>query len=248
MPLPASGPLTLSQIRNEFGGTNPVSMSGYYRGGAFVPVGTTGNNGVIPTSGTLAMSKFRGSSEINPGWLVQASAGSIANQVAGGLATQPAFFPARYVGSPQPVYSEALTGPFGNAGYVVRANEWFSFGISEAGLVPSEFTFDFWLKANATAVENGMSPAFTNSAWLFFAAFTWEHWAFTRTGGGLVKMFRNGVLQRSDIGVEYPDAVGIYGFAYDGYSGGDTVYFDELRYVKNYCQWNSNFTPPTAPY
>lgn len=37
MPLPTSGALSMSQIRDEFGGTNPVSLSQYYRGGALVP-------------------------------------------------------------------------------------------------------------------------------------------------------------------------------------------------------------------
>lgn len=37
MALPTSGPLSMSQIRTEFGGSNPVSLSQYYRGGALVP-------------------------------------------------------------------------------------------------------------------------------------------------------------------------------------------------------------------
>jgi len=56
MALPASGPLSLSQIQGEFGGSNPISMSEYYRGGAFV----TNNNTSVPTSGTIAVSNFYG--------------------------------------------------------------------------------------------------------------------------------------------------------------------------------------------
>jgi len=37
MPLPSSGALSMSQIRNEFGGSNPVSLSQYYRDGGLVP-------------------------------------------------------------------------------------------------------------------------------------------------------------------------------------------------------------------
>jgi hypothetical protein len=56
MALPASGPLSLSQIQGEFGGSNPISMSEYYRGGGLV---TTNNTGV-PTSGTIRISNFYG--------------------------------------------------------------------------------------------------------------------------------------------------------------------------------------------
>jgi len=54
MALPPSGPLSLSQIQTEFGGSNPISMSEYYRGGPFV----TTNNTNVPTSGTIAISNF----------------------------------------------------------------------------------------------------------------------------------------------------------------------------------------------
>lgn len=56
MALPLSGPLSLSQIQTEFGGTNPISMSEYYRGGPFV---TTNNTGV-PTSGAISIGNFYG--------------------------------------------------------------------------------------------------------------------------------------------------------------------------------------------
>ena len=54
MALPSSGPLSLSQIQTEFGGSNPISMSEYYRGGAYV----TTNNTNVPTSGTIKISDF----------------------------------------------------------------------------------------------------------------------------------------------------------------------------------------------
>lgn len=31
MPLPTTGPLKFSDIQTEFGGTNPISMSEYYK-------------------------------------------------------------------------------------------------------------------------------------------------------------------------------------------------------------------------
>lgn len=56
MALPSSGTISLSDIQTEFGGTNPISMSEYYRGGSFV----TDNNTDIPTSGTIAFDDFYG--------------------------------------------------------------------------------------------------------------------------------------------------------------------------------------------
>ena len=37
MTLQTSGAISLSQVQSEFGGSNPISMSEYYRGGAYVP-------------------------------------------------------------------------------------------------------------------------------------------------------------------------------------------------------------------
>jgi hypothetical protein len=46
MTLPAAyNPIGLLQTQGEFGGTNPIAMSEYYRGGAY----TTNNNTTVPT-------------------------------------------------------------------------------------------------------------------------------------------------------------------------------------------------------
>ncbi len=37
MPLQTTGAISLSDVQSEFGGSNPISMSEYYRGGANVP-------------------------------------------------------------------------------------------------------------------------------------------------------------------------------------------------------------------
>jgi hypothetical protein len=42
MAIPASGPLSLTDIQTEFGGTNPIGLNEYYRGGPYVP--TTGGS------------------------------------------------------------------------------------------------------------------------------------------------------------------------------------------------------------
>jgi len=60
MALPTSGVLDLSDIQTEFGGSNPISLSEYYAGGSYVPSGTSGTNGAVPTSGEIAVSDFYG--------------------------------------------------------------------------------------------------------------------------------------------------------------------------------------------
>lgn len=62
MTLPSSGPLSLTDIQAEFGGSNPISLSEYYAGGAYVPAGTSGTNGPVPSSGTISISNFYGTS------------------------------------------------------------------------------------------------------------------------------------------------------------------------------------------
>lgn len=64
MTLPTSGPLTLANIQTEFGGSNPISLSEYYAGGAYVPAGTSGTNGAVPSSGTISISNFYGTSAV----------------------------------------------------------------------------------------------------------------------------------------------------------------------------------------
>ena len=58
MALQSSGTITLAQIQAELGGSNPISLSEYYRNGSFV----TSNNTSVPTSGAISMSNFYGAS------------------------------------------------------------------------------------------------------------------------------------------------------------------------------------------
>ena len=66
MPLPSSGPLSLNDIQTEFGGTNPISLNEYYAGGANVPAGTSGTYGAVPSSGTISIRNFYGTSKTTP--------------------------------------------------------------------------------------------------------------------------------------------------------------------------------------
>lgn len=66
MTLPTSGPLSLSAIQSEFGGSNPISLSEYYAGGAYVTAGTSGTYGAVPSSGTISIRNFYGTSATPP--------------------------------------------------------------------------------------------------------------------------------------------------------------------------------------
>lgn len=62
MALPNPGvPLSLSQIQGQFGGgATDIRMNEYYAGGAYVPAGTTGYYGAIPSSGAIGIKNFYG--------------------------------------------------------------------------------------------------------------------------------------------------------------------------------------------
>lgn len=64
MPLQSSGQISLNDVQTEFGGTNPINIDEYYRGGSLVPNTPTNSN--IPTSGTIAMDDFYGGTAGGP--------------------------------------------------------------------------------------------------------------------------------------------------------------------------------------
>lgn len=56
MALQASGAISLANIQTEFGGSNPISLSEYYRDGAYVGAGAPN----VPTSGVIDLQDFYG--------------------------------------------------------------------------------------------------------------------------------------------------------------------------------------------
>ena len=54
MTIKSSGSLALTEIQAEFGGSAPISLSEYYRNGAYV----TSNNTGVPTSGAISFNQF----------------------------------------------------------------------------------------------------------------------------------------------------------------------------------------------
>ena len=62
--LPSSGVISLADIQAEFGGSNPIAITEYYRGGGLVP--DYYSNQSIPTSGQISLSQFYGANAANP--------------------------------------------------------------------------------------------------------------------------------------------------------------------------------------
>jgi len=75
MTLPTTN-LSFSAIQTEFGGSNPINLSEYYRGGTYVRTNTTMPNGTISTSGAISLSTFRGATQ----GVVFPAAGTILSQ------------------------------------------------------------------------------------------------------------------------------------------------------------------------
>ena len=57
MPLPASGAISLNDLQTEFGGSNPIAITEYYRGGSGLVPDIPANSSV-PTSGQISLSNF----------------------------------------------------------------------------------------------------------------------------------------------------------------------------------------------
>jgi hypothetical protein len=83
MALPSSGALTLAQIQAEFGGSNPASLSEYYAGGAYVPAGTSGTYGAVPSSGAISIRNFYGTAQrVNISYTFTGSVGNASLNIA----------------------------------------------------------------------------------------------------------------------------------------------------------------------
>lgn len=65
MPLPTTN-LSFSQLQTEFGGSNPISLSEYYKGGSYIDGNDIGAFGAPPASGAINLGDFRGAPLTNP--------------------------------------------------------------------------------------------------------------------------------------------------------------------------------------
>ena len=62
MPVKPSGSLGLSEIQAEYGGSAPINISEYYRGGPYVPNVSINNS--IPDAGAIKISQFYGTANL----------------------------------------------------------------------------------------------------------------------------------------------------------------------------------------
>lgn len=63
MAIPSSGTISFTNLQTEFGGSNPIGINEYYRGGGLVPNSSSNTN--VPTSGTISLSNFYGAQNRN---------------------------------------------------------------------------------------------------------------------------------------------------------------------------------------
>jgi len=84
----------------------------------------------------------------------------------------------------------------------------------------------------------------------------WQHIAICRQGG-LVYCFKDGILDPNHSGVPFTDTFNVYvssttapliGQSRVNQGSAFLGNIEEVRFIKGYAAWTSNFTPPTAPY
>ncbi len=59
-PITSNGTISMSTIQNFFGGSNPISLSEYYRSGSYVPSWAKGDSGLLPSTGQISFNDFKG--------------------------------------------------------------------------------------------------------------------------------------------------------------------------------------------
>lgn len=85
MALAPNPPICLLDLKTEFGDANGgnTCLLEYYAGGSNVPAGTTGTQGAIPSSGTLCLTDFPGSSAQSIGSFPSLATGYTASDLSG---------------------------------------------------------------------------------------------------------------------------------------------------------------------
>lgn len=74
MALPASGQISLADIQTEFGGSNPIGLNEYYKGGSYVTATDTAPN--VPASGQISVSNLQGAAKVYSGQQEYTGAGT----------------------------------------------------------------------------------------------------------------------------------------------------------------------------
>lgn len=178
MTLQASGTITMDQIQTEFGGSNPISLNEYYAGGSYVPSGTSGTNGAVPSSGTISISNFYGTQKAVPSFTFsitsnqdRANLRSLAvaagwNQSAPVVATLNAGV---YIYSTV-VGTAALTIDGSFPGGVTLVNNGYIMGMGGKGggatYNGSAYTYNYLQSAGSDAINLGISCTIQNNSYI----------------------------------------------------------------------------------
>lgn len=157
MPLQTSGAISLANIQAEFGGTNPISISEYYKDGSPVPI--TPANANIPASGAISFSDFYGASSA-PGITVTLNTTYSENK-AGADAISPYFAQADIRinfenDGDLTVYRYSTPNTVGNGTFALT-------GWLDPASQPTSVTDDYEVRAT---LSSGTTPAGTMGTWL----------------------------------------------------------------------------------
>ena len=105
MALQTSGPISLLNVQNEFGGSNPIGMNEYY-----------GAASGVPTSGTIGLNAFYGKSSVVQYYSIYATGYSFEPKFSDGTITfADNTFVRRAINFPAGTARFSLSGFFGNA-------------------------------------------------------------------------------------------------------------------------------------
>lgn len=122
MALPGSGPISSSMIQTEFGSTNPIAISEYYKGGEYVP--NTATNVNIPTSGQIKFSDFyNGSSLVSFEYSLQVLT---VDDVCNGGDNIQVFQAVSPFNFDSNIYTDSSLTIFSNAGYYLLFGDFFN--------------------------------------------------------------------------------------------------------------------------
>ena len=170
---------------------------------------------------------------------------------------------------------DSARSKFGGTSGHFDGNDGLRYGAqSEYALGLGDFTVDAWVNPGTVAVGSSIWIEFATDWAIGFdgnlssdrfilyqissgykitggsmSADTWQHAALTRKDG-VFRLFDNGVLAGSytaehDLGISGSrPIVGCINGQFSPWNG----WIDELRILKGYAAWTSNFTPPDAPY
>lgn len=143
MALPASGQITLTGIRNEYGGAAPHGLKEYYRGGSNVPNIT--NNTSIPTSGQISIKNFYSSQNAQLLLSDQSNSGCYSAQT--GVAIS--YYSPGGAGTSPSVYLDIGTWPSDPPNCQYCYGSWLQFGGKGSNLASNDNTSNIYRQANS---------------------------------------------------------------------------------------------------